>query len=110
MKPTIFCIAISLLTLLACTSETTNSKTEATGPETMGPETTSWTVVATSPGDQKLQAIKAIRQHLNLGLREAKDLVDDLPATIATNASEADANTIADKLRAAGMTVEIKPD
>ena len=65
-------------------------------------------VVLTSAGDKKIQAIKEVRGLTNLGLKEAKDLVDGAPQTVLENASKEDAEKAKAALEGAGATVELK--
>lgn len=72
-------------------------------------EKTSFTVVLASAGDQKINVIKAVREvRSDLGLKEAKDLVDGAPKNVLENAPKADAEAAKAKLEAAGATVEMK--
>ncbi len=71
-------------------------------------EKTEFTVVLTGVGDKKIQVIKEIRAITNLGLKEAKDLVENLPSNVKEGISKQEAEEIAKKLREAGATVEIK--
>ena len=66
-------------------------------------------VVLTYGGAQKIAVIKAVREiDPNLGLKEAKDLVDGAPKTVKEGASKADAEAAKAALEAAGATVELK--
>jgi len=65
-------------------------------------------VVLTSVGDKKIQVIKEVRSLTNLGLKEAKDLVDGAPQTVLENASKEDAERAKAALEAAGASVELK--
>ena len=56
----------------------------------------------------KIKVIKVVREITGLGLKEAKDLVDNAPKAIKENVSNDEANEIAEKLKAAGAEVEIK--
>lgn len=67
-----------------------------------------FSVVITDPGKMKIQAIKMVREVTGLGLREAKDLVDGVPSVVKDDLSDADARNLAEKLRDAGMTVEVR--
>lgn len=67
-----------------------------------------FTVVLASAGDKKIQVIKEVRGLTNLGLKEAKDLVDGAPQTILENASKEDAEKAKAALEGAGATVELK--
>ncbi len=67
------------------------------------------TVILTGVGDTKIQVIKAIREiDQSLGLKEAKDMTENLPAEILKDAKADDAKAAADKLKEAGATIEIK--
>lgn len=67
------------------------------------------TVVITASGDNKISVIKAIREiNQNLGLKEAKDMTENLPAEILKDAKADDAKEASEKLKAAGATVELK--
>ena len=66
------------------------------------------TVVLKSIGDKKIEVIKAVRELTDLGLKQAKDLVEAAPQTVKENISPEEANTIKQKLEAAGATVEFK--
>jgi len=65
-------------------------------------------VVLTGAGDKKIQVIKEVRALTNLGLKEAKDLVDGAPQTVIENASKEDAEKAKAALEAAGASVELK--
>ncbi len=71
-------------------------------------EQTEFTVILANAGGNKIQVIKAIREITNLGLKEAKDLVDGAPKEIKAGVSKDDAETIKKKVAEAGGTVEIK--
>lgn len=71
-------------------------------------EKTEFTVVLASSGAQKIQVIKELRALTNLGLKEAKDLVDGAPKAIKEGVSKKEAEEIKAKLEAAGAKVEIK--
>jgi large subunit ribosomal protein L7/L12 len=72
------------------------------------PEQTEFTVVLTAAGAQKIQVIKAIREITNLGLKEAKDLVDGAPKEVKVAVPKDEAESIKKKITEAGGTVEIK--
>ncbi len=78
--------------------------------ETSAPEASSTqTVVLTSPGGNKIAVIKALREiNPNLGLKEAKDMTEAVPAEVLKDAKAEDAKVAADKLKTAGATVELK--
>ena len=65
-------------------------------------------VVLTAAGDQKVQAIKAVRAITGLGLKEAKDLVDGAPNTLKEAVKKADAEEMLKQLTEAGATAELK--
>jgi large subunit ribosomal protein L7/L12 len=71
-------------------------------------EKTEFTVVLTSAGSNKIATIKAVREVTNLGLKEAKDLVDNAPKPVKENVSKDEAENLRKKLTAAGATVEVK--
>jgi large subunit ribosomal protein L7/L12 len=71
-------------------------------------EKTEFTVVLKEVGANKIAVIKVVRELMQLGLSEAKALVDGAPATIKENASAEDAKAIEAKLKEAGATVELK--
>ena len=72
-------------------------------------EKTSFTVVIKEVGGNKIQVIKAVRGLTNLGLKEAKDLVDKGPgAVIKDGVSKEDANKIKGEMEAAGASVDFK--
>ena len=67
-----------------------------------------FTVVLTGVGDKKIQVIKEVRALTNLGLKEAKDLVDSAPKPVLENVSKEDAEKAKAQLEAAGASVELK--
>ena len=71
-------------------------------------EQTEFDVVLTSAGAAKLAVIKAVKEALGLGLKEAKDLVDGAPATVKEKVSKAEAEQLKATLEEAGAEVEIK--
>jgi large subunit ribosomal protein L7/L12 len=72
-------------------------------------EKSSYNVVITSAGSNKIAVIKAVREVLpELGLKEAKDLVDSSPATVKENMKKEDAENAKTKLTEAGATVELQ--
>ena len=71
-------------------------------------EQTEFTVVLTSAGQAKLQVIKAVKEALGLGLKEAKDLVDKAPATLKEKVSKADAEQLKATLEQSGAEIEVK--
>jgi large subunit ribosomal protein L7/L12 len=77
---------------------------------TAGPaaEQTEFTVVLANAGDKKINVIKEIRAITNLGLKEAKDLVEGAPKTVKEGVSKQEAADIKKKLEDAGAKVELK--
>ena len=71
-------------------------------------EKTEFDVVLKSFGAKKLDVIKAVREITGLGLKEAKEVVDNAPKAIKEGISKADADEIAAKLKEAGAEVEVK--
>ena len=71
-------------------------------------EKTEFDVVLASFGDSKMGVIKAVKDILGLGLKEAKEFVEAAPKTVKEGASKAEADEIKAKLEEAGATVEIK--
>jgi large subunit ribosomal protein L7/L12 len=71
-------------------------------------EQTEFTIVLADAGANKIGVIKAVREVTNLGLKEAKDLVDGAPKTVKEGVSKADAENIKKKLTEAGAKVDIK--
>lgn len=71
-------------------------------------EKTEFNVVLAEVGPTKMQVIKAVKEITGLGLKEAKEMVDNAPKTIKENASKADAEEIQKKLEAVGAKVELK--
>lgn len=71
-------------------------------------EKTEFDVILAEAGANKINVIKEIRAITNLGLKEAKDLVDGAPKTVKEGASKEEAEAIKAKLEAAGAKVELK--
>ena len=71
-------------------------------------EKTEWTVVLAAVGDKKIQVIKEVRAVTNLGLKEAKTLVEEAPKTVLEALSKEEAEKVKSKLESAGATVELK--
>jgi large subunit ribosomal protein L7/L12 len=71
-------------------------------------EKTSFDVVLTNAGQQKIQVIKVVRALTGLGLKEAKDLVDSAPKPVKEGVAEDEANSVKAQLEEAGATVEVK--
>jgi large subunit ribosomal protein L7/L12 len=71
-------------------------------------EQTEFNVILTATGDQKIQVIKEVRAITGLGLKEAKALVDGVPAPVKEGIPHDEAESIKKQLEAAGASVEIK--
>lgn len=71
-------------------------------------EQTEFDVVLTSAGEKKVQVIKAVREATGLGLKEAKELVDNAPKAVKEKISKEDADALKAKLEEVGAGVEVK--
>ncbi|RPF42953.1 LSU ribosomal protein L12P [Thermodesulfitimonas autotrophica] len=71
-------------------------------------EKTEFDVILAAAGDKKINVIKVVREITGLGLKEAKDLVDNAPKPVKEKVSKEEAEAIKAKLVEAGATVEIK--
>jgi large subunit ribosomal protein L7/L12 len=71
-------------------------------------EQTAFDVILTEAGEKKIQVIKVVRAITNLGLKEAKDLVDGAPNPIKEGATREEADEIKTQLEEAGAKVEVK--
>jgi large subunit ribosomal protein L7/L12 len=71
-------------------------------------EQTEFDVILESAGDKKIQVIKEVRALTNLGLKEAKDLVDGAPKPVLEKVPKEQADQAKEKLEAAGGTAEVK--
>ena len=71
-------------------------------------EKTEFNVILTGPGDAKIGVIKVVREITGLGLKEAKDLVDQAPKPVKEGVNREEAEAVAKKLKDAGAGVEIK--
>ena len=80
----------------------------AAGAAPAAEEKTEFDVILASFGDKKLDVIKAVRGITGHGLKEAKDLVEAAPKAIKEGVSKEEADKVAEELKAAGATVEIK--
>ena len=80
----------------------------AAGEAAVEEEKDSFNVVLTSAGDKKIQVIKVVRTITELGLKEAKDLVESAPKPIKEGVAKAEAEEMKTKLEEAGATVELK--
>jgi large subunit ribosomal protein L7/L12 len=81
----------------------------AAAPAEAAEEKTSFNVILATSGDQKINVIKAVREiRADLGLKEAKDLVDGAPKEVLNGVKKEEADAAKAKLEAAGATVEVK--
>ena len=71
-------------------------------------EKTEFDVVLTGVGDKKIQVIKVVREVTSLGLKEAKEVVDNAPGTVKEAVSKEEAEAIKAKLEEQGAAAEIK--
>jgi large subunit ribosomal protein L7/L12 len=71
-------------------------------------EKTEFDVVLTAVGDKKIQVIKVVRSVTNLGLKEAKELVESAPTKVKEGIAKEDAENIKAQLEEVGATVEVK--
>jgi len=71
-------------------------------------EKTSFDVILANSGDKKIQVIKVVRELTNLGLKEAKDVVEGAPKPLKSGVSKEDADSMKKKLEEVGAKVEIK--
>ncbi len=71
-------------------------------------EKTDFDVILASAGDQKIKVIKVVREITGLGLKEAKELVDNTPKAVKEGASKEEAEEIKAKLEEVGAGVEVK--
>ena len=80
----------------------------AAGGEEAAAAKTEFDVILKNPGAGKIAVIKVVRETTGLGLKEAKALVDGAPKPVKEGISEDEANSIKEKLEAAGAEIEIK--
>ena len=80
----------------------------ATGDGGSGEAKSEFDVILTAAGQQKINVIKAVRGITDLGLKEAKELVDSAPKAIKEGVPESEANEIKSQLEEAGAEVELK--
>ena len=71
-------------------------------------EKTEFDVILTAAGDQKIKAIKVVREITGLGLKEAKELVDNTPKAVKEGVSKEEAEEVKAKLEEVGAGVEVK--
>jgi large subunit ribosomal protein L7/L12 len=80
----------------------------AAAPAAAAEEQTEFDVILASAGDQKIKVIKAVREITGLGLKEAKDLVDNTPKAVKEGVSKEEAEEVKAKLAEVGANVEVK--
>ena len=80
----------------------------AGAPAAAAEEKTEFDVVLEGFGDNKIQVIKAVRELTNLGLKEAKEVVEGAPKAVLEGAKKEDAEAAKEKLEAAGAAVTLK--
>ena len=80
----------------------------AAGPAAAVEEQTEFTVMLLAAGEKKVEVIKVVRAATGLGLKEAKDLVDDAPKAVKEAIAKADAEALKKQLEDAGAKVEVK--
>ncbi|KGI60918.1 50S ribosomal protein L7/L12 [Prevotella sp. S7 MS 2] len=80
----------------------------ASGAAAAAEEKSSFDVVLTEVGATKLQVVKAVKEACGLGLKEAKDLVDAVPATVKEGVSKDEAENLKKAIEEAGAKVELK--
>ncbi len=80
----------------------------AAGETAAAAEKDEFDVVLSSFGDNKISVIKAIRAITGLGLKEAKEMVENVPSTVKEGASKSEAEEVKKQLEEAGATVELK--
>jgi large subunit ribosomal protein L7/L12 len=78
------------------------------GGDAAADEKTEFDVVLTGVGDKKIQVIKVVREVTDLGLKEAKELVDNAPKAVREGIEKEEAEAIKAKLEEQGATVELK--
>lgn len=71
-------------------------------------EQTEFNVELTSAGDSKIKVVKAVKEITGLGLKEAKEIVDNAPKVVKEGLSKEDAEALKEKLEEVGASVEVK--
>lgn len=71
-------------------------------------EKTEFDVILKEIGPEKIKVIKVVREVTGLGLKEAKDMVDNAPSTVKEGISKDDANALVEKFKEVGATCELK--
>ena len=95
---------VSAATPVAVSASTAPEKVE----QVEEAEKTEFNVMLTGVGDKKIQVIKVVRSVTNLGLKEAKELVDSIPNKVKEGISKEDAENIKKQLEEAGAIVDVK--
>jgi len=95
---------VSASTPIAASASTVPEKAE----QVEEAEKTEFDVMLMGVGDKKIQVIKVVRSITNLGLKEAKELVDNAPSKVKEGVSKEDAENIKKQLEEAGATADIK--
>lgn len=80
----------------------------AAGAAPAAEEQSTYTVMLTAAGDQKIAVMKIVKETLGLGLKDAKDLVDAAPSTLKAGMKKEEANDLKKKIEAAGGKIELK--
>ena len=80
----------------------------AAGGAAAAEEKSSFNVVLSAAGDQKIKVITAVKNALGLGLKEAKELVDGAPKTLKENVAKAEAEELKAKLEEVGAVIELQ--
>jgi len=80
----------------------------AAAPAEAAEEQTEFSAILTAAGDQKIKVIKVVREITGLGLKEAKELVDNCPKPLKEGASKEECEALAEKVQEVGGTIEIK--
>ena len=96
-----FNVSAAMAAPVAVAAPGSGGEAEAAGPELLK-------VVMTSAGQKKIQVIKEIKEITGKGLKECKELADQMPATIKEGVSPDEATSIKEKLEAAGAEVELQ--
>ena len=95
------------LTAFAATASAADFSEAAAAPSVQTNENAK-TIVLSSPGENKIQVIKIVREYLGIGLKEAHELVSNTPSVIKKDVPVKEAEELAKRLTDAGATVELK--
>ena len=91
---------------IAAPAAAATAQTATAAPEVE--EQTEFSVILKDIGANKINVIKAVREVTTLGLKESKDLVEGAPKAVKEGVTKEEANSVKEKLEAAGATVEVK--